>query len=757
MTSAGRREDAALVTGRATFIGDVQRPGMLDCAFARTSVAHGDLRNVGVEDAAAAAGVVAAYTARDLALRPLRGRVARLDHPAMARPPLATDRVRYAGEAVAVVVADSRTAAVDAADLIRTEVDPLPVAADLDAALAGNVTLFDGAEDNLVAQVSAGDAADLDRWPVQVDVTVTSPRVAPLAIEPLGVIAEPDGAGGLVVWCGHQAPHRLRAQLSRLLGIDRVRVVVPHVGGAFGQKGMLFPEYVVVAACALQLGRAVRWIETRSDHFLGGTHGRGMRHRVQLAGEPDGRLRAADIAITADVGAYPHNGALVPSLSAWVAQGPYDLDALRVSARIVVTNRAPTGSYRGAGRPEAAYALERAVDAFAVAAGVDPVGVRRASLIPSARLPYRTPTGACYDSGDYGAALERALTLVGADEVRDRQREPARSDGAGRTARHRLALGLGVAVFIERAGGAADSSEYARVALTTGGLEARVGTADSGQGHATVWSQIVGDVFGCDPDGVTVVTGDTAAVAAGTGTFASRSAQLGGSAVHRTALRVRDRVVDVAADLLEADPRDLVVTGGHVRVAGEPAGGVPLADVAAHAEAHDVPLADEEDWSPHAQTFPYGAYAAVVSVDLDTGHVALCRLVAVDDCGRVLHPAIVEGQIHGSIAQGVGQALFEEVVYGDDGQPLTSTLVDYHPPSAADLPAFVTDRLVTPAPSNPLGVKGSGEAGCIGAPPAIVNAVLDALRPYGVTDLTMPLRPEQVWRALRTAAVDGPP
>jgi len=739
MTPAGRRENARLVTGQGRYVSNLRRDGMLHCAFARSSIAHGA---VGAIAADTTAPGVTVLTAADLDLGPLRGRVPHLDNLAMVRPPLATDRVRYVGEPVAVVLSEDRAAAVDAAGLVRIDIDPLPAVVGVDAALAGTTLLFDAAGDNVVATADAGDHVDLDRWPVCIDVTVENQRLAPLAIEPLAIVAEPDGSGGLTVWCGHQAPHRLKAQLSRLFGLDHVRVIVPDVGGAFGMKGMLFPEYVVVAACALRTRRPVGWTETRTEHFLGGTHGRSMRHRVRLAGERSGRLRAAEIDITADVGAYPHNGALVPTLSAWVAQGPYDLEQLRVRTTSVVTNGAPTGSYRGAGRPEAAYALERAVDAFAHAAGVDAITVRRTSLIPSAQLPYRTRTGALYDSGDYAGALDRALALIDADEVRAAQRDGS-TDG--------IALGLGVAVFIERAGGTADSSEYARVELTPAGPEARVGTADSGQGHATVWSIIVAEVLGGDADDVTVITGDTAAVAEGTGTFASRSAQLAGSALHRTAGVVRERVTQVAGAMLEVDARDLVVTGEGVQVAGDPSGGVTLAAVVERAATVGVSLAAEEAWSAHAQTFPYGAYAAVVAVDLSTGLVTLQSIVAVDDCGRVLHRAIVEGQTHGSLAQGIGQALYEQVRYGPDGQPQVSSLVDYNAPSAPDLPAFTTDRLVSPAPSNPLGVKGSGEAGCIGAPPAIVNATLDALRPYGVTHLDMPLHPERVWRALRSA------
>jgi carbon-monoxide dehydrogenase large subunit len=745
MSAGRRREDARLVTGRGRYVSTIRRDGMLHCAFARSSIAHGEIEGIDVDVRRSGVTVL---RATDLGLPTLTGRAPGLDNPVMARPPLANDRVRYVGEPVAVALSADRGAAVDVAGLVRMDIAPLRAVVGIDAALEGDTLLFDAAGDNVVGSTHVGDGdADLGRWPVCIDVTLDNQRLAPMAIEPLAIVAEPDGEGGLTVWCGHQAPHRLKGQLSRLLGIDRVRVIVPDVGGAFGMKGMLFPEYVVVAACALQTGRPVAWTETRTEHFLGGTHGRSMRHRVRLAGERNGRLRAADIEIVADLGAYPHNGARLPSLSAWVAQGAYDLERLRVRTTSVVTNCAPTGSYRGAGRPEAAYAMERAVDVFAEAAGVDAVTVRRASLIPSTALPYRTRTGALYDSGEYATAMERALELVGVDEVRRAQTAPA--DGA--------AHGVGVAVFIERAGGQPDSSEYARVELTADGPVARVGTADSGQGHATVWGAVVAEVLGADPDDVAVVTGDTDEVAEGTGTFASRSAQLAGSALHRTAGVVRERVAQVAGAMLEVDARDLEVNGASVRVAGDPTTGVTMAAVIERATEDGVELVAEETWSAHAQTFPYGAYAAVVSVDLATGLVTLRRIVAVDDCGRVLHPAIVEGQTHGSLAQGIGQALYEQVCYAPDGQPQVSSLVDYLAPTAPDLPAYITDRLVSPAPSNPLGVKGGGEAGCIGAPPAIVNAALDALRPHGVTHLDMPLHPQQVWRALQAARTGDAP
>jgi carbon-monoxide dehydrogenase large subunit len=426
-----------------------------------------------------------------------------------------------------------------------------------------------------------------------------------------------------------------------------------------------------------------------------------------------------------------------------MATGPYDIADLTLSATVAVTNRAPTGSYRGAGRPEAAYAIERAVDAFARAAGLDPATVRRRNFIAADAMPHRTATGALYDSGDYARALNMALDLAGAPAVRDEQRRR-------REQRHNP-IGLGIGAFVERAGGAPDSSEHVRVELTGQGLTVRVGTSASGQGHETVWSQILGEVFDLDPDQVTVITGDTDEVLEGTGTFASRSAQIAGSAVRRVGTVVRDRARELVAEMFEADPGDIRVSGGAFGVVGEPGHTVPPGEVVALAAAHGVSLDAQETWSPHAQTFPYGVHVAVVGVDLDTGEVTLRTMVAVDDCGNIINPQIVEGQVHGSLLQGIGQALYEAVEYDDGGQPLTTSLAEYLAPTAPDAPDFVTGRLVSPAPSNPLGAKGTGEAGCIGAPPAIVNAALDALAPYGVTTLDMPLTPQRVWRALQTA------
>jgi carbon-monoxide dehydrogenase large subunit len=742
-----RREDARLVTGQARFLGDLHEPGMAYCVFVRSMQAHGRLEQVTVTDALDAPGVVAAWTAADLGLTDIPGNTGRgPEAPSMARPPLASERVRYAGEPVAIVVADSRTAAADGAELVELWIEPEPPVVDMDEALADEVLLFPRAGTNVVGRnATAPSTRQNGDWPVCATVTVDNQRIVPVPVEPLGIKARPEPDGRLTIWCGHQAPHRLRHQLASLLDIDEqlIRVIVPDVGGAFGMKGMLYPEYLVVTAAALRLGRPVMWIETRYEHFVGGTHGRAQRHEVELAGDHTGRIHRARIQITADVGAYPHNGSQIPQFSAYMATGPYDIRDLTVSTTVVVTNRAPTGSYRGAGRPEAAYAIERAVDAFARAADMDPAEVRHRNFISADAMPHTTATGARYDSGDYASALDHALALADVAAVREEQRA-RRLDG-------RDPIGLGIGAFVERAGGAPDSSEFVRVELDGGGLTIRAGTSASGQGHETVWSQVLADVFEVDPDDIRVVAGDTDQVREGTGTFASRSAQIAGSAVRRVGLVVRDRARELVADMLEAGVDDIRVSGGRLGVVGEPGQTVTLDDVVAFAAQREMTLAAEETYSPHAQTFPYGVHVAVVGVDLETGEVDLRRMVAVDDCGTVLNPQIVEGQVHGSLLQGIGQALFEGMEYDAEGQPLTTSLAEYLAPTAPDAPDFVTGRLVSPAPSNPLGAKGTGEAGCIGAPPAIVNATLDALAPYGVTTLDMPLSPERVWRAIQTA------
>lgn len=735
-----RREDQRLITGTARFVGDMNRDGMLHAHFVRSPIAHGTLAGIDVTEAAAAPGVSAIFDAGDLGVRDLPA--ARVD-VVMDRPSLVHDRIRYVGEALAVVVADSPFAAADAAELVWPEIDPLPAVVTSEEALAGLALLHADTATNVVRRTGVQTSPLPWGYPVEVDVTVINQRVIAAPIEPLAALAEPFGEG-VRLWATHQTPHRLRDDLVEVLGFP-VEVTVPDVGGGFGLKGRFYPEFAVVAALARRLERPVRWIQTRRESMTGGAHGRDMSHRVRLAGDADGRVRRCHITITGAVGAYPHTGAQVLDFSALVAQELYDFEELTVDTTAVVTNQAPTAPYRGAGRPEAALAMERAMEAFARTAGLDPIAFRRANLLTPATFPYRTHTGALYDSGDYRAAFDEAVEMLDITAVRTEQAR-----------RVRLGLdpiGVGLGVFVERAGGPPTSGEYASTEIGQDGrVVVRTGSTSNGQGHETVWAQVAADVFDLDIDQVDVIGGDTVRVKSGFGSTASRSAQIGASGVLRTSLWILQRAREIAAQELEVAEQDLVLDRGRLSVAGSPEAGLSLAQIAgleAEAGGH---LSFEEFYSPGAQTFPYGVHGAVVEVSVDTGDVTVTDLVAVDDCGRVLNPMIVDGQIHGSLAQGLGQALMESIRYDDQGQLLTSTLMDYTMPRADDMPQIRLGRVISPAPSNPLGVKGSGESGCIGAPPAIVNAVLDALAPWGITHLDMPLRPMTIWSALQNAA-----
>ncbi len=745
MTAHRRTRDGRFLTGQGRYVGDLCDEDTLHCWFVRSPVAHGLVTSIDTDEARGLDGVVGVFTGADLDLAPIPGNTGRGPRAAhMERPPLARDRVRYTGEPVAVVVAHSRPIAEDAAGLVWIEVDELPVLTSIDASMHNETLLFPEAGSNVVdrtvlAPAAAAPTSDND---VAVTVTSISQRLAPMSIEPPAILARPSDTG-MTVWCGHQAPHRLRRQLAGLLDLDpsSLRVIAPDVGGAFGMKGMLFPEYLVVARLASVLEAPVAWLATRRENVLGGTHGRSQRHEVTLRGSAQGDISEIEVDIVCDVGAYPHNGSQLPFFSRLTALGLYDIPRAEITTTSVVTNLAPVGSYRGAGRPEAALAIERAVDAFARKAGLDPIEVRLRNVVTD--FPHQSPTGALYDSGDYRRAIETAVELLDLPAIRDEQRRRQLTDADP--------LGVGVGAFIERAGGAVDSGEYARVEIDSGARQVvvRTGSTDQGQGHDTVWTDLIEDVF--EVADIAVVAGDTGAVADGVGTFGSRSAQVGASAAVRTARRVLAEARRRAADRLEASEHDMVYASGVFSVAGVPSSGIDIFEL-----ARDEELTDEELFVPGAQTFPYGVHAAVVEVAVETGVVRVLRIVAVDDCGNVLNDTIVDGQLHGSLLQGLGQARFEAVRYDGAGQLLTSSLMDYLLPTATDAPPVRSARLCSPAPSNPLGVKGTGEAGCIGLPPAVLNATLDALAPLGVTDLQLPLDQATVWEAIQRAKAGLP-
>ncbi|MFC4587614.1 xanthine dehydrogenase family protein molybdopterin-binding subunit [Sphaerisporangium corydalis] len=754
-----RREDERLLTGRGRYVADIRVPGCLDAVFVRSGVAHGVLREVDCTAAREVPGVAGAWSAADLMDLPACPHAAGdlQDLPPVPRtvavglspeeavagrewPVLVKDRVRYPGEAVAVVLGEDRYRAEDGAAEVTFRIDPLPAVVTPSAAAEDSVRLFDGLS-NIAFEGSAGrpiDEAVLQGAAVVVEARYRQQLLMPTPMECRTFLAVPE-ADRLTVWAGHQMPHRLRRELAALLEWppDRVRVVVPDTGGAFGSKSALFPEYVAVAFLAVRLGRPVRWIEDRLESMLVATRGRGQDQRVRLAADAEGRLLAYELTIDADVGAYPHLAVGLPMQTAWMATGPYTTPQVRATLRSVLTNTMVTYPYRGAGRPEATVALERSMDALAHRLGLDPAELRRRNLIPPASFPYRTPTGRCYDSGNYAAALDLALTTLDYDGWRA-ERARRRADPAA------LPLGIGLACYVERSGGEPGGlHEFGGVeAREDGTVVARSGTSSSGQSHETVFPALVARTLGVDEARVRLAEGDTGEQPQGVGSFASRSAQVAGAMlVHACALLV-GRARERAAGLWEV-----------------PVGEVAWCDGAVHAGPAVMDLAElvkltgplrVDDRFAAGMAFPFGAHAAVAEVDPELGTVRVLRLVAVDDCGTVLDPVVVRGQAFGSAVQGIGQALYEGFAFGEDGVPLLAgALLDYLLPTDAEVPPIEIRDTRTPSPGTPLGAKGAGESGCIGTPAAIVNAVADALRIADPGLLGTPLTPETVWRAAR--------
>lgn len=717
---------------------DLELARRCDAVFVRSFLAHGLVRAVGVEVARGAPGVHGAYVASDLAHIgdvPAGPRGA----AGMRRRPLAEDRVRFVGDPLALVVADDRYLAEDAAALVEVDLESLEAVLEVaEAATPGATQLFAGVG-NVAAEAEVGTpcGSELAASPVVIEAVVENQRVVPLSLEARAILVEPV-EGGLRVYCSHQAPHRLRDGIAAALGLPRdlVHVTVPFVGGAFGSKSQVYPEYLAVAAAARALGRPVRWIEDRNEAFCGASHGRDQRATLRLGCAEDGRFLALDVDLLGDLGAYPHSGAQVPRLTAMMMSGPYAIPSVHVRVRSVVTNKTPTASYRGAGRPEAAFAIERLVDVAAERLGMDPIELRRRNLIAEDAFPYASPTGVLYDSGRYVSALDTALAAVDLAALRA-EKEQLRATGGERL------LGVGVATWLERSGGEVDSKEFAEVVLTESGeLVARVGTASQGQGQQISFAQIVAEATGCEPSSIRVRLGDTAEVREGTGTFASRSIQVGGTAAYLAASGLIEEARTVAAELLDTPVGEVRREGE--RFIGPDGASVTLGEVG----QKRGPLACERTFAS-PQAFPFGCYLAVVEVERETGEVALRQLVAVDDVGVMVNPLLVEGQVVGSIAQGIGQALYEEARFDEAGNPVTTTLLDYHVPTAAEMPSLEIRAQVTPNPNVPLGTKGAGESGTIGAPPAIANAVFDALCDYDTSGLTMPFTSERVWSCLQ--------
>ena len=751
-----RKEDSRLLTGAGRFVGDATPAGAAHAWFVRSPVAHGDLRAVDTAAARAAPGVLAVYTAADIAgaLGPLPvgvrppfsdGRPAAMP----AQPLLAEDRVRYVGDTIAMVVGETESAAQTAAERVAADIAPRPAALDATAALApGAPLLWDGVPGNLCFSWETGDGEAVRTAMAaaahKVRLRVANPRVVVGAIETRAAVGAWDGGSGrFTLECASQMPHPLRAELAQVFDLpeERFRVVINDVGGGFGIKNSLYREQALLLWAARALDRPVQWIGPRTDGFLTDYQGRGRVTDATLALDEDGRFLALEVDIVGDLGAHAAaRGAIPSTLNSASFSGAYRTPAIHLRARGALTNMVPTEVYRGAGRPENLHLLECLVDEAARTLGIDRIELRRRNTLAPAELPFRTPLGLTYDSGDYPATLERGLAEA------DRDGFPARRAGSERRGRRR---GFGFANFVERCGhGVADSAELRIEA--DGSATVLTGTMANGQGHETAFAQMAGDFLGIDPARVRVVQGDTDRVAEGQGTGGSRSIPLGGACLTAAAREVVAAARPLAGDLLEAATADIEFEDGAFRIAGTDRA-VGWDAVAEAAVARSVSLSAVGRFTPENHTYPNGCHLCEVEVDPETGAVDILRYTVVHDFGRVLNPLLLAGQVHGGVVQGLGQAAFEATVYDSAGQLLSGSLMDYCLPRADQLPAIDFVSIETPCPSNPAGFKGCGEAGAAGAPPAFVNAVLDALAPLGVRRLDMPLTAERVWRAIREA------
>lgn len=743
-----RLEDPRLLTEGGRYVADLDLPGACALHFVRSSVAHARILGIDTAEAAAAPGVVAVATAADLRIAPRPG--AGEHRREMARPFLAQDVTRFVGEPVVAIVAEHAAAAADAAELVIIDFDPLPVLSDPVAARRDETLLFPEAGTNVAAsEIHEHDERLFADCEVVVSATLFNQRLAPCPLEGRASAARLEPDGRLTYFSSTQAPHGVRDDLVKYLGFskDDVHVIAPDVGGGFGAKIGTYPEELLAAHFARQLGRAVRYTETRSESMLGLGHGRGQIQQVTIGGDRSGTIRAYRLEILQDAGAYPSIGAVLPGLTRLMASGTYDIAAVECDFVSVVTNTTPTVAYRGAGRPEATAAIERAVEMFANAVGLDPIEVREHNLVHADAFPYTTPTGAVYDSGDYRRALATLRDASGYAGLRAEQAR-RREEGA------RDQLGIGCSTYVEITNGFPEA-EFGAVEIKPDGTAVvRTGTSPHGQGHVTAWSMLAADALGLDLASISVVHGDTDLVPRGVGTFGSRSLQAGGVAVRLAADRVVELARALAAELFEADVADVVHdrSEGRFFVAGAPALGCSWAELAAASlERSGAELAASVDYEAKSATFPFGAHLAVVELDTETGLVRLERFVAVDDAGTILNPLLAAGQIHGGLAQGISQALFEEFSYDAEGNPLTTNFADYAIPSAAELLSFRCISIATPTQHNLLGAKGIGESGTIGSTPAVHNAVVDALAPFGVTHLDLPATPERVVRAMNAA------
>ena len=726
-----RREDRRLITGAGQFTDDVQLAGCLHAVFVRSTLAHARIKGIDTAEATAMPGVVAICAAADLEFESFT-----------PRPRLATDTVRFVGDAIAVVIGETREAAVDAAAAVVVDYEPLPAVIDSTAALAlGAPRVYADRDDNLILDFEIGEPGALEGADVSVRRRFVNQRLAAVPIEANAALVEPDGEGGLRMWVSTQVPFRVRSQVADSLGLpeEKVRVIAPDVGGAFGAKLMTYPEQTVLAAVVRKLDRPVRWFEYRTENMVAMSHGRAQVQDVALGATREGKLVGLEAEVVADSGADAGLGAALPGYTMLMSSGVYQIPKIRFRTSSVLTNTTVVSAYRGAGRPEAISMVERVMDLLALELGMDPVELRRRNFIRGP-FPYTTAAGALYDSGDYERALDLAVEAAGYEDLRREQK-------ARRERGDRVQLGIGVSCYVEMTAVQLTSELAVARVEADGSVVVSAGTTASGQGHETAYAQLVSSLLDVPIDSVTVVQSDTGRVRSGDGTYGSRSLQLGGSALLGACLGLVDAARAEAARRLEAGDEDVVrFEGGRFGVAGVPDSALSWADLASSAT-----LVVEHEFEQDGQTFPFGCHIAVVEVDVETGQASLVRHIAVDDCGTVLNKMLVEGQIHGGVAQGAAQALYEEFVYDAEGNPLTTSLTDYAIPSIGEIPFLETVSMQTPTPLNPLGMKGVGESGTIGSTPAVQNAVIDAVSHLGVRHIDMPAHPMRVWEAIQAA------
>jgi carbon-monoxide dehydrogenase large subunit len=771
-----RTEDPRLIKGLAHYVDDIRLPDTLHVAFVRSVYAHARITSVETSEAAKAPGVVAIYTGKDVAgkVGPVPCAAALPDLKVPDHRVLAGDKVYFVGHPIVAVVATDRYAAGDAAELVAVDYDELPVVTDVEEAAKGGPIIHESFGDNIAYKMTSGEG-DIEAALASADHVIKQrlvhQRLAPIAMEPRGVLARYfPGEGELTLWSSTQIPHLLRTQVALMLGIaeNKLRVITPEVGGGFGSKLNVYAEEALLGWISMQLAKPVKWIETRRENMQATIHGRGQIGYVEIGCRNDGTITGVRYNVFADMGAYHQLlTPAIPTLTGLMLSGCYKIPAIQMNTTACFTNKMATDAYRGAGRPEATHVIERAMDLVAAELKMDPAELRRKNFPAPSEFPFHTATGLFYDSGNYEGALDKAQEIIGYAALREEQAK-ARAEG-------RL-VGIGLSTYVEicaigpSQAAPAGGWESATVRIEpTCKVTVMTGASPHGQGQETSFAQIAADQLGVDLNDVLVIHGDTAIVQYGIGTFGSRATAIGGTAVFIAIQKLIEKATKIAAHMLQVDASRVVFEEGRFSVAAAAAAGagdgtttaapartsVTIQEVALAAHvAKEIPPDSEPGLSatyffePKNFTFPFGTHIVNVEIDRETGDVKFLRYVAVDDCGKVINPMLVDGQIHGGIVQAIGQAMYEEVIYDEQGQLVTGTLMDYALPKASQLPWFELDRTETPSPVNPLGVKGVGEAGTIGATPAVVSAIVDALSPFGVRHLDMPLKPEAIWKAI---------